>query len=217
MRILIDMDEIAADLLAEWLKRYNAQWEDNLLRANVTDWDIHKFVRPECGKKVYGILHEPDLFADLDPFPGVVEAVTSFVESGYDVRFCTAAPSQSSMTPKANWVKRHFGHLDFGMSNIITMADKVWLAPSVDVLVDDKPRTVKEWRAYADNHHTGEHSPRILAISHPYNQMVRDEAHLFAEDYLNTEQAWSQIAEYIHDLAWDRRGNKRPVLAADDH
>ena len=202
MRILVDMDEIAVDLLTSWLRIYNEEYDDNLSRHLIFDWDVHKFVKPECGKKIYEILQRPGLFDHLPPQVGAIEAVTELIERGHDVRFCTSSPSPDASRGKVEWVKNHFSHVDFGISNIIQMADKVWLAPSVDVLVDDKPQTILEWREYADD--AGELGPLVMTIRHPHNDHVVHRAHVVGEDYQEPWKAWQQILKAIHTLAEER-------------
>jgi 5'(3')-deoxyribonucleotidase len=197
------MDEIAVDLLTEWVRQYNLTHDDTLDRAAITDWDVHKFCKPESGKEVYKILRRPGLFDHLPPQRGAVEAITELVESGHDVRFATSTPSADAARGKVEWVTRMFKHLNFGISNIIQMADKVWLAPSVDVLVDDKPQTIMEWRKYSDEQ--GRTGPRIMTIRHPHNDHVAHLAHVVGEDYTNTEKAWLTILGALHHLAEERQ------------
>ncbi len=205
------MDEIVVDLMSEWIRRYNLQWNDTLSRDVITHWEVHRFTKPESGTSIYSILSDSDLFRDLAPTAGAVDAVTELHEAGYDVRFATAAPTIESLTPKGEWMEEHFGHLNFSTRNLITLSDKVWLAPSVDVLVDDKPATIAQWRSYADQ--AGPTGPKIFTIAQPYNQHMRNTAHLFAESYLDTEAAWSTIVSGIHELSWSQRKNiQRPII-----
>ena len=205
MRILVDMDEIVVNLLDEWIRIYNREWDDNLMVDDIDAWDTHKFVKPACGKQIYQILKRPGLFDYLPPHAGAIDAITTLVAAGHDVRFATAPPSADSCRGKIEWVKRHFAHPDFGMSQVLMLHDKNWLAPSVDVLVDDKPKTIVEWREYADRaDNAGYHSPRIMTIAHPYNKPVLDKAHVVGYDANDTQRAWETIVEAINKLAEER-------------
>jgi 5'(3')-deoxyribonucleotidase len=189
------MDEITVDLMTEWLRIYNLEWKDNLARDAVKDWDFHKFVKPECGKKVYEILKRPGLFDHLQPHEGAVEAITDLVNHGHDVRFATAPPSSDAARGKIEWVKRTFAHLRFGIDHVLQLHDKAWL--NADILIDDKPATIKEWAKKP--------GCVIMAIAHPHNRDCEGIAHVYAESYKDTKRAWKIIVEAIHKLEKERK------------
>lgn len=201
LKILVDMDEIAVNLIDEWLRIYNREWHDDLTREQVRGWDVHSYTRPDCGIQIYQILQRPGLYDYLPPNPGAIETVSEWVQRGHDVRFATAAPSADSCRGKVEWVKRNFKHLDFGISRVLFLHDKRWLAPSVDVLIDDKPQTIQEWREYADEaQNTQEHIPKIFTIAHPHNIRGREHADGVAFDYKDMESAWMTLDGFIREL-----------------
>jgi len=198
LKILVDMDEITVNLIDEWLRTYNQEWDDNLTREKVKGWDVHNYVKPECGKNIYRILQRPGLFDYLPANPGAVDSITFLNEAGHDIRFATAAPSADSCRGKVEWVRRHFKHLDFGISRLLFLHEKTWLAPAVDVLIDDKPQTIKDWRLYSDQL---SHGPSIFTIAHPHNEVGREYAHYVAHDYRNMKTAWSGLVNQIQHLS----------------
>lgn len=208
MRILVDLDEITADLIGEWVRLYNEEWNDCLTREQITDWEIHKFVKPECGKKIYQILHRPGLFESLPPHKGAIKGIGELLGHGHTVKFATSSPTAESCRGKVHWVDRYFADLGLTIHDVIMVYEKVWLAPSVDVLIDDKPSTIVEWREYSDKMRAEYcHAPEILSIAHPYNEHVGDKAHLYAQSYKDTEGAWEQIVDHI--LTMSRREGLR--------
>ena len=54
----VDVDEVVADLISEWLRRYNVKWNDTLKPEDIHGWAISDFVKPECGKAIYHLLSE---------------------------------------------------------------------------------------------------------------------------------------------------------------
>jgi 5'(3')-deoxyribonucleotidase len=56
-RIAFDQDQVLADLLTEWVSRYNTEYNDNLRPEDIKNWNWHNLVKPECGKKIYN--HTP--------------------------------------------------------------------------------------------------------------------------------------------------------------
>lgn len=194
LRILVDMDEITVDLLTEWIRIYNLEWDDDITREALKDWDFHKFVKPECGKKVYQILQRPGLFDYLPAHKGAVEHITKLVNDGHDVRFATASPSPDAARGKIEWVKRHFKHLDFGISRVLQLHDKAWL--NADVLIDDKPQTIKEWASKPNC--------TIMSIEHPHNRMVSSVPDVYAVGYQDMERAWKTVYSAICELALEK-------------
>lgn len=133
--IAVDVDDVCANLIAEWLRKYNDRWNDTLTVADITEWDVDKFVKPECGKKVYHILSEPGLYDRIEPFPWALQAVTELRKLGR-VIFVTSCAARS-MDQKFAWLQRH-GFLPFGrgsVENFIACKDK-WLI-AADILIDD--------------------------------------------------------------------------------
>ncbi len=194
MKILIDMDGIIVDLMTPWLEVYNREWGDSLQRWQVTDWALHRFVKPECGLKVYDFIKRLGFYDHLPAHLGAIEAVTKLHESGHDIKFATASPCADAARGKIVWIEREFEHLGFGIRDVISIYDKVWL--EADVLIDDKTETIKAWSQKATTQ-TSYPRPRIMAISHPHNQDAREWADVFAENIFDTEAAWAEIVEAI--------------------
>lgn len=199
MRILFDMDGVAAALLEEWLRRYNIQWQDNMTHADIKSWGVHEWVKPECGRRVFEILHQSDLFDSLRPHDGAIEFITKTAERGHDCLFATAAPGPEAARGKMSWAMRHFAHLGWGPEHVIFTHRKDWIR--ADVLVDDKPDTVRAW---AEN----PHDAVIISISHPYNQEIAEVADFFAQSWEDMYNAWKSIYEEICRLEETRSSSR---------
>lgn len=52
----VDVDDVCLDLNSVWLEDYNQVYNDNLKTEDITDWIITKFVKPECGNKIFDLL-----------------------------------------------------------------------------------------------------------------------------------------------------------------
>lgn len=64
--ILCDVDGVVVQgMLAEWLRRYNNDWDDDLSVDEITEWSLLPFVKPECGKKIYSYLNDVDFYDNL--------------------------------------------------------------------------------------------------------------------------------------------------------
>lgn len=132
LTIAIDMDDVLADLVPKWLSVYNKEWDDNLVKEDLLEWDITKFVKPECGDKIYEIIMRDGFYADLDIISGAQEGVKALQEMDYNICIASASP-KSAYTDKHNWIKKHFPTIN--TDNIIFTKNKSLV--KADLLLDD--------------------------------------------------------------------------------
>jgi 5'(3')-deoxyribonucleotidase len=153
--ILCDVDGVVADLGAEWVRRYNERWDDSLTQDDITGWGIEKYVKPECGKKIFDILHEPGLYLDVPDIVGAVEGVKALRKAGHRVVFVTSCVD-GSIDQKVDWLRRH------GLLKQKYVAGKDFIAANDkslirgDMLIDDAPHNLENFdgiRVLFDAHH----------------------------------------------------------------
>lgn len=185
MRILCDLDAMACDLLTDWLALYNAKYDDKLTVDKITAWDIHQFTKPECGLKVYDLLKEPGVFANLKPLPGAVQGIKALQEAGHDVTILTAgAASDFCASEKLAWCKQHLG---LNRKKVIIGHPKQFVKG--DLLLDDSPDNIsvyrKEWP-----------QAEIFAIAYPYNRVVADKCRRFY-GWQDTAVAWDMMVRAV--------------------
>jgi 5'-nucleotidase len=133
--IAVDIDEVCADLLDEWVRRYNKKYKDELKVESITTWDIVNFVKPECGKDIYNLLKDPHFYDSVQPFSDALRAIEDLRELGRVVYVTTCAPG--TMDQKFFWLQRH-GFLpdtSSAINDYIPCKDK-WLV-NADILLDD--------------------------------------------------------------------------------
>lgn len=142
--IALDVDDVCADLITEWIRRYNIEWGDNLLPENITQWELEKCVKPECGRRIFEILHEPDLYEYVCPMPGARSAVYELLGRGHRVVYVTACV-QGTMDRKLQWL------LDWDFltkknyrTDFIVAGDKSLIM--ADYLFDDRPLNVETFK-----------------------------------------------------------------------
>lgn len=187
MRILVDLDGVAADLHGKWLAAYNAWWQDELTRADlVRTYHVHENVAERCAERVYDIILEPGFFDDLVPLPGAVESIEELRES-HEVLVCTAAAGPDSARAKLEWCARH---LDMDRKHVILTHRKELVA--CDVFVDDSPMNLIAMRDAQPGCH-------IIAMGYPYNRDLARAGVLdwWASDYTDPEGAWDTIRANI--------------------
>ena len=175
MRLLIDFDGVITKTVQSWLKLYNVDYFDNLTYKDIHRWDIHEFVKPECGKAIYKYLDEEDFFVNLEPMEGVVEAFAELQRMGIDVIVTTAAQGRTALYDKIRWLKKHIP--EFDKHNVISAHRKD--AVNGDVLLDDGPHNTKDFPGVA------------VVFDQPWNQEAE-------ADY--RVKSWSEFVALIKDL-----------------
>lgn len=135
--VFCDVDDVIADLCTEWVRLYNADYDDTLRREDVTDWNIAKFVKPECGDAIFNYFHNKDLYDKVLPVEGSTHGIFALREMGYRVVYATSC-NISMAGLKLQWLD-DYGFLSMDMRGIskdyIEVSDKHLLLG--DTLIDD--------------------------------------------------------------------------------
>lgn len=154
--IAVDVDEVCADLLGEWLRRYSERFDDTLSVQTMTGWDLIPQVKPECGERIYEILREPDLYTHVKPIEGAWEGVELLRNAGYRVVFVTSCVA-GTMDAKVRWLQR-YGFLSdaHGLPDFIACTSKYLV--DADVLIDDHEKNCWEFPR------------RSILVRHPHNR-----------------------------------------------
>ncbi len=154
--LLFDLDGICSNLAKKWLAVYNRDYHDTLTLDRIVAWEWHRFVRPECGKRIYHYLNRPGFFADLEPIPGCVE-VLGRLSQRCELVVVTASPKEA-MADKVRWVHRH---LPFVPPRNIVITYRKDLVRG-HFMFDDAPRNLRHFDGV-----------RIL-MDYPYNRDFHD-------------------------------------------
>jgi len=138
--VAVDVDEVCANLIDIWLGLYNRDYNDNLIFPNLVEWNIAKFVKPECGEKIYEYLDDPSTYDNVKPSVGALEGVREIRKMGHRVVFVTSSPIASSGR-KFKWLKDN--HFHVSLKDYIEMSDKSLLL--ADFLIDDRYENASEF------------------------------------------------------------------------
>lgn len=140
----VDVDEVCANLLGEWLRRYNRVYDDCKTPEDIRGWGMPENVKPECGARIYDILREPDLYDHILPIDGARGAVLKMREVGHRVVFVTSCTTGTT-DAKVRWLER-WGFLPSGPKvhkDFVACSDKALV--NVDVLFDDNVETIERF------------------------------------------------------------------------
>lgn len=137
--LAVDVDEVCADLLGEWLRRYNKDHGDNLTPDDISEWDLSKLVR--CGGDIYNYLHQPDLYEHVLPISGARPAIYTLLSMGHRVVYATSCPSGTAEF-KRSWLLR-WGFLTPANASrdFLPVSDKSLI--HADYLFDDRPENIE--------------------------------------------------------------------------
>jgi 5'(3')-deoxyribonucleotidase len=131
MIIAIDVDDTVLDLMNKWLSLYNSEYNDNIDKNKITQWNFSQFLKPECGNKIYDYLEFPNLYNYIAPIEGALEGINKLKNMGHRVIFVTAGMH------KGKYLRlKELGFLDKEEDYVEARDKSLILA---DVLIDDRP------------------------------------------------------------------------------
>lgn len=154
--LLFDLDGICADLMTKWLSVYNRDWNDDLRPDEILSWDWDRYVKPECGTRIYHYLNRPGFFLDLKPLPGCQESLGRLADI-CELVVVTASPKEAS-GDKLRWVQRNLPMVPKGNVVITYRKDLV----RGDFMFDDAPRNLRN------------HPAERIMLDYPYNRDFHD-------------------------------------------
>lgn len=155
--LLVDMDSVICDLMTKWHKRYNEDYHDDLSVDKLKCWQTEKYVKPECGTKIYDYLDEPGLFLHLEPIKDSLEVLERLHQT-FQIFICTSSQTYA-YTEKEKWVEKYLPFL--GREQMI-FAHKKYMIRG-DLLFDDAPHHLEAFR---------ETKRTAVAMDYPYNRSV---------------------------------------------
>jgi len=189
-----DMDDVLAKFDIGFLEHYNAMYDDNLKPDDMYDWDMTKYVKPECGSKIYDLLRIPGLFRYLKPAPHSQEVIQRLSDDDYLILIVSDSPAghaycqymkdplniSNPADDKRMWLKEHFPMIP---------QNHIWLGGTKhfikgDVLVDDKPATYEKYESLGLG---------AILIDRPYNQHI--DTSYRAKNLLEAEEMIHEIID----------------------
>jgi 5'-nucleotidase len=134
--LLVDIDDVCADFVGKLLRLYNADYHDCLTAEDLTEWDMTKAVKAECGFRIYDYFKRPGMFGgdDLALMPGAYGALSRL--SGSCEIWAVSSVPRYAARDRAAWVRRKLPMVKGTV--IASKKSSVW----GDVLIDDKPENL---------------------------------------------------------------------------
>jgi 5'(3')-deoxyribonucleotidase len=114
------------------LTQYNSEYQDDLKIESITDWDLSKFVKLECGEKINNYFKRPYFFSNPKPRKDAQEVLFELHKSGHEIHVVTSY-YPGACVDKYKYIEDHFPFIN--NRNIIFCNNKHLI--TTDVLVDD--------------------------------------------------------------------------------
>ncbi|MDC6267257.1 5' nucleotidase, NT5C type [Lysinibacillus fusiformis] len=137
-RIILDMDDVIANLLTSWIEVVNFCENENVQLQDVSSWDIEKYFK--CGRKVFDYLNY-DLYRNLKPIEGSQDGVRMLQEK-YDVYIVTVSTThKDSLIAKIEWLEEYFPFIK--KEKIVLLGDKSIVRG--DIIIDDSIKNLERF------------------------------------------------------------------------
>ncbi len=192
MRILVDMDGIVTDTLPAWLKRIHEKSGVLATVDQITSWNLNE--NPPLDKVhqgiIFGILNEKGFNANLPQMNGASKVLHRLHKAGHDIHILTARSGDTCILETIAWLKEHMPWLST-KKKLGFFYDKHRVTG--DVLIDDKPSTLHEYREAHPNAH-------LVTIDYPYNKDAPANTIRVAKD----GNEWEAIERVINELSNNR-------------
>ncbi len=141
-RIAIDMDEVMADTMAHYLRRYNAEFGLNLKTKDFHGQHVFEVIDPAHREQVRDYFEQEEFFAGIPVMAGSQKVLREMVKR-YEIFITTAAMDvPCSFSAKYFWLQQHFPFVS--PSNIVFCGDKSIIA--ADFMIDDNARHLRNFR-----------------------------------------------------------------------
>lgn len=141
-RIAIDMDEVIADALEEYLSRYNADFRQKLRKQDLLGKRLADLVPSKYWPRLDAYFDDESFFRNLKVMEDSQEVIRE-LSAHYDIYIVTAAMEiPCSFVPKFEWLRRHFPFIP--PDNYVFCGNKGVIA--TDFLIDDSVYQLERFR-----------------------------------------------------------------------
>jgi 5'-nucleotidase len=185
IRIGVDLDSTLNTFEHEWLRRYNEDYNDSLIVENMIDWDPIKYIKPECGLKIFDYLREPGFFANL----GIKENAKEVMEYlwQYFEIYIVSSSHPKVVGDKWDWIEKHFPFIP--TKNFVPLHEKDLF--KIEYLIDDGPHNIEQFSGIS------------IIMDMPYNRYLTNKH--------KRVYNWLEIKQYFQDIICRRDNTKNQL------
>jgi 5'(3')-deoxyribonucleotidase len=132
------MDEVMADTLAEHLRRYNHEFDEEVTVEDLAGKSLWEITPVDRQQQLRAFLDAENFFEVLEVIPGS-QQVLEDLSSRFEIFVATQAMQvPNSFGPKYRWLQRHFPFIP--PTHYVFCGNKSILR--ADYLIDDQPRNL---------------------------------------------------------------------------
>lgn len=140
-RILIDMDEVMADVIPKFEMIYEREMGAKITKEEYRGKKVYDM---EGAKRLRDVLHEKGFFADLPVMPGSQDVIRELMED-YEVFIVTSAMEfKNSFVDKYDWLQKHFPFIHW--RNFVFCGQKGMI--QADYMIDDHVRNIEGFEGH---------------------------------------------------------------------
>ena len=186
--LLVDMDGVIVNLLAQWLPAYNEETGEDLKEEDIVEFELFK--QCKFPDKLQEILLRQHTFFDAPPYKDSIKGLAQVLKDPrFQVYILTQVPRFSiyGLFEKRMWMKKFFP--DFNLENVIAAHKKHMV--DGDVFFDDNPKHLKEYKKAGKKRVT-------VCMKHNYNSGAE-------ADYV--VETWEEFRTFL-DMLCQKRGIK---------
>ena len=183
----VDCDDVIINLVPNWVKMYNEDYDDHLDVNNITEWKIDKFVK--CGDEIYDYIHPTpeflfNIYDHCEPIDGALDGIKSLREMGFRIVYVSAS---NKMDYKYQWLEK-YGFLD-KRGNFVQAFDKTLI--NMNFLIDDNWENVQEIIQNPNK--------RAILFEKPWNTSKKDNYDEVENRYIRKNN-WKEIIDYFKTI-----------------
>lgn len=142
--IAVDVDDVVADLIGEWLRVYNYRYDDRLTADDITSWSISAQTTKCTTDELFAIIKEPAFYEGVIPCPRARNGIYALLAAGYRVIYATSCTPGSEQA-KNDWlVKWGFLTDENRRRDFVAVTDKSLVR--ADFLFDDRIENVETFK-----------------------------------------------------------------------
>jgi 5'(3')-deoxyribonucleotidase len=144
MTIVCDMDDCTVDISDKIRLRVNKDFNKNYPKGFNKSYWWSDYGIPK--NYFENLLNEKDLFLNLQPIEGAIEALIKLYNEGYDIHILTFPQhNENCFYEKILWIQKYLPFINIE-TNFHTSGNKGLFAKEDRVLIDDNPTYINQFR-----------------------------------------------------------------------
>ncbi|MHC1749185.1 MAG: hypothetical protein AB9856_12845 [Cellulosilyticaceae bacterium] len=135
--LLIDQDDVLAEYIKGVTESFNEKYDTKFCPSECTTWDLTSVF----GEDITKVMHEPQLFENLEPVPYALEVFERLYRSNLFNMYIVTAANPRSVEAKFTWLKKYLSF--FPQEKVIICMNKYMIEG--DYLLDDGMHNINDF------------------------------------------------------------------------